>query len=216
MQQAFAFLAASRGATRFLVVGLCSGANYGIQTAFMEPRVDAVLAIDPSVARTRRSTIVHFARRLKHMATMREFIAFRHPIFRRTLGDRRSMAAAQAAAGQSERRVEIAAATTASLANVTTELNRTMDRGMRLMLVFTGGVNHMYNYQKQLFDLLPDVDFRDLLTLRYMPETDHTVSDLDSRRELMADVTAWLMMVFTEARHPAEQGLALVPSERRS
>jgi dienelactone hydrolase len=216
VQQALDFLAASRSATRFLLVGLCSGANYGIQTAFADPRVAGVIAIDPSVARTVRSSMLHYTRRLKHMATIRALITLRHPVFHRAFGGRRSMAAAKAATGQSERRAETIHVTPATMASITPVLNQTLDRGTRLMLVFTGGVNHVYNYQNQLFDLLPDVDFRNLLTLHYMPQTDHTVSDLASRRALMHAITDWLTDVFGGARDAAEDTAPLVASERRS
>lgn len=213
VQHAVTFLAESRGATRFLVVGLCSGANYGIQTAFTDPRVTGVIAIDPAVARTRRSSMLHLARRMKHMATIRALLTLRHPVFQRAFGGRRSMAAAKAAAGQSEQRAETTAMTPVALAGISDALNQTLDRGTRLLLVFTGGVNHVYNYQNQLFDLLPDVDFRNLLTLHYMPQTDHTVSDLASRRELMQTVALWLREVWGSAPHSAEDAAALVPSE---
>jgi alpha/beta superfamily hydrolase len=213
VQQALDYLAESRAAKSFLLVGLCSGANYGLQTAFVDPRVTGVIAIDPAVARTTRSSVLHLARRLKHMATIRALLTLQHPVFQRAFGGRRSMAAARAAAGQSEQRADTTALTPAALAGISTVLNQTLDRGTRLMLVFTGGVNHVYNYQNQLFDLLPDVNFRNLLTLHYMPQTDHTVSDLASRRALMHSVTNWVAQVIGGARHAAEDTAALVASD---
>lgn len=215
VQHAIGFLAASRGATRFLLVGLCSGANYGIRTAFTDPRVTGVIAIDPTVARTRRSTMLHFVRRLKHMATLRSLVTLRHPIFQRAFGGRLTIAAARAAAGQSEQRVALTSASRLTLAAISAALSQSLDRGTQLMLIFTGGVNHVYNYQAQLFDLLPDVDFRQLLTLHYMPETDHTVSDVGSRRVLMASVTNWLRAVYPETRETSAEPV-VVASEQPS
>ena len=78
-------------------------------------------------------------------------------------------------------------------------LERILDRGVCLMLVFTGGVNHVYNYRNQLFDLLPGMDFRGQLRLEYMPYTDHTVSDGPGRQELLVAVREWLAKAFPGA-----------------
>ena len=194
---AFEYLAATRNAAQFLIFGLCSGANYAALTAFRESRVIGVLLIDPSVARTPRSTMVHVVRRLRNLSTLRELVTLRHPVFRRGLGRDSSAAVsvAQAAEGQSGQRANVAAPEMSASAAYRS-LETLVERGVHMMFVFTGGVNHVYNYYGQLFDLLPGLDFRNLLRLLYIPETDHTVSDVVGRRRLLTAVCEWLEASF--------------------
>lgn len=190
-------LGETRQATRFVVFGLCSGANYAVVTAFADPRVIGLMLIDPTVARTRRSTMVHVVRRLRHLATLRELVLLRHPVFRRGLsgGSSAAVSVAQAAAGQSGQRANVVAPELSG-SEVRTAVERLIDRGMHMMLVFTGGVNHVYNYHGQLFDLWPGLDFREQLRLLYMPETDHTVSDATGRGRLLVALAEWLSRAF--------------------
>ena len=64
------------------------------------------------------------------------------------------------------------------------------------MLVFTGGVNQVYNYRDQLFDLLPGLDFRDQLRLDFMPDTDHTAGDGPGRAKLLRAIGEWMQHCF--------------------
>ena len=194
---AFEHLAATRNATQFLVLGLCSGANYAALTAFRDPRVTGLLMIDPTVARTRRSTMVHVLRRLRNLSTLRELVTLRHPVFRRRFvgGSSAAVSVAQAAEGQSGQRADVAAPDMSASA-ARSSIESLVARGVHLMFVFTGGVNHVYNYHGQLFDLLPGVDFRNQLCLHYMPETDHTVSDTSGRARLLTAVRQWLTASF--------------------
>jgi hypothetical protein len=142
------------------------------------------------VSRTRRSMAVHIARRMFNLPTLRNLLTFRHTVYRYGLGGPRGVA--RAAAGQSGQRAERVAQPAQATAYVLTSLHEVIDRGIRLMMVFTGGVNHVYNYEGQLYDLLPGFDFRGQLRLVYMPETDHTVSDSVSRRRLLDATSEWI------------------------
>jgi dienelactone hydrolase len=195
VRAAFDFLASSRQATSFVVSGLCLGANYSFLAAFSDPRVLGVLALDPTVARTRRGRLVHLGRRVMHLATIREVMMLRHPIWRRSLDRLREVAPEFALDwGEARQGAEASAPTRAS---AEAALKQLIDRGAQLMLVFTGGVNHVYNYRDQLYDLLPGLDFRGQLRLEYMPETDHAVSDRASRAELLAAIAEWTTATFS-------------------
>lgn len=207
--EALDFLGSTRNAKQFLVFGLCSGANYAMLTAFREPRVVGVMLIDPTVARTRRSTMVHVARRLRNLSTLRELVTLRHPVFRRQPGGNSSAAVsvAQAAEGQSGQGANMATPYM-SPHDARRSLEELVARGANLMFVFTGGVNHVYNYHGQLFDLLPGLDFGSQLSLHYMPDTDHTVSDCDGRSRLLESLQRWLHDAFPSAT-AADSGVAV-------
>lgn len=209
VRAAFDHLAATRNATRFLVFGLCSGANYAALTAFREPQVEGVLLIDPTVVRTRRSTMVHVIRRLRNLSTLRALVTLRHPVFHRRLSRLSSAAVsvAQAAEGQSGQQANFDSPEMSEVA-ARSEMESLVGRGVQLMLVFTGGVNHVYNYHGQLFDLLPGLDFRSQLRLLYMPDTDHSVSDTRGRTRLLSAVCAWLEEAFPVRGQEAQRDAA--------
>jgi hypothetical protein len=198
------YLAETRGATRFVLAGLCSGANYSLLASFRDARVVGVLLIDPTVERTRKSLAVHIARRLFNLSTLRALVTFRHSVYRNGIGGPRSVVVAHAAAGQSGQRAERHTRPAQANAYILASLHEVVERGTQLMMVFTGGVNHVYNYEGQLYDLLPGFDFRGQLKLVYMPDTDHTVSDTAGRRRLLQEAGSWIQRMEPRVAHTPE------------
>ncbi|MEP7049209.1 MAG: alpha/beta fold hydrolase [Pseudomonadota bacterium] len=195
------FLEQTRGGTSFIMCGLCSGANHSMLTTFSDTRVVGALLIDPTVARSRRSRVLHLSRRFLHAATWGALITLRHPMLPRALSRQRRMALAQASQDYAERQ-EI---TQVTAEQIRVAFEQVIARGVQLMLVFTGGVNHVYNYRDQLFDLMPGLDFRHQLRLEFMPETDHTISDNESRAKLLRAVGDWMARCFPVSETRAVQ-----------
>jgi pimeloyl-ACP methyl ester carboxylesterase len=195
VRAAFDFLQSTKHATSFIVSGLCLGANYSFLAAAADHRVTGVAVVDPTVPRTRRGRLVHLRRRATHLATLREVVTLRHPIWRRSWSRIREAPVPEFALDWGDQRSGADLATPAPDA-AQRALRELIDRGVQLMLVFTGGVNHVYNYRDQLFDLLPGFDFRGQLRLEYMPETDHAVSDRVSRATLLDGMVEWATAKF--------------------
>lgn len=198
-------LAESHKATTFVLAGLCSGANFSIEAATRDLRITGLILIDPTVNRTWKGSVIHLSRRLKHPKTLIDLLLLRHPVFQRPVTGGRSREVVDAASSQVGDR---------ALSEIPKELRRLfsasmgklVDRKVRLMMVFTGGVNHVYNYRNQIFDLLPEIDFRDLLQIEYMPSADHTVSDMPNRARLIRAVGEWLQRADAHARRPDAVG----------
>jgi alpha-beta hydrolase superfamily lysophospholipase len=203
VRAALDYLERSRQARSFVICGLCSGADYSMLTSFSDARVVGTILIDPSVKRTRRSRLIHHARRLRHAATWSRVIRLQHPIWGKSLRRLRGLTVVQAAESQSEQHAD-EYPTSESEPQVRLQLKHTIERGVQLMLVFTGGVNQQYNYRNQLFDLLPGFDFRDQLRLEFMPETDHSVSDGPSRAALLRAICDWMCDRFSLAERAQE------------
>jgi pimeloyl-ACP methyl ester carboxylesterase len=195
VRSAFDFLKSTRQATDFIISGLCLGANYSFLAALADERVSGVMVLDPTVPRTPRGRLVHLGRRAMHLATLREVVTLRHPMWRRSLARLRQAAVPEFALDWGEQR--LGADTVLPERDIAQNaLQRLIDRRVQLMLVFTGGVNHVYNYRDQLFDLLPGIDFRQQLRLEYMPNTDHAVSDRASRASLLDAISDWAATTF--------------------
>ncbi len=97
LRRALDYLESSRQAHRFVVGGLCAGADYSLMAAFDDPRIVGTILIDPTVARTRRSKIIHHLRRLQHLATWWQVVRLAHPIWSKSLGRLRSLMVMRAA-----------------------------------------------------------------------------------------------------------------------
>jgi len=202
---AFDFLQQTRQACSFVIGGLCSGANSSILTAFSDDRVTAVLLIDPSVPRTRRSVLLHHLRRLRHPATWMKVLALEHPLLGRVFGRLRGFAGVSDDV-RNRSQLEELPVEEPSPAETRRGLQQLIDRGVQLMIVFTGGINQQYNYRNQLFDLLPGFDFRDQLRLEFMLETDHTISDRASRTMLLQSLGDWMSDCFPVATRSRASG----------
>lgn len=190
VRMAFDFLQSTRQASSFIVSGLCLGANYSFLAAIADERVIGISVVDATVPRTRRGRLVHLRRRAMHFATLREIVTLRHPFWQRSLSKLRVARVPEFAMDWGGQRPGSEVATPAPDA-AQRALRELIERGVEMMLVFTGGVNHQYNYRDQLFDLLPGFDFRGQLRLEFMPETDHAVSDRASRTTLLAAISEW-------------------------
>ena len=222
LSAAFDYLAASRHAKQFLVFGLCSGAEHAALIAAGEPRVVGVMLVDPPMVRTPRGLALHIMQRLLRWSTLRALLTLRHGIYRQALNSVFGSAPSPNTEVNGQPAESAAALTrrarSAAVADATETLQRLLDRGVQFMMVFTGNHDGVYNYRNQLFDLLPRVDFRDQLRLEYMPETDHSVSDVAGREQLLAALREWMQQRFTPATPPdaadAEPGAPIVSAAR--
>ena len=87
------------------------------------------------------------------------------------------------------------------------DVERLVERGTRLLYVFTSRGPCEVNYERQIHDCVPRVDLDRHATVRYFPRTDHTFTIEEDRRELIEVIADWMDSVF-----PAEAGAASEPS----
>ena len=67
-----------------------------------------------------------------------------------------------------------------------------VSRGVKLLYVFTGGVENYNNYKNQLRDSLREVNFQNFLDLEYFPYAQHTYATINSRKRVINKVVNWL------------------------
>ncbi|MFO1378711.1 MAG: alpha/beta fold hydrolase, partial [Steroidobacteraceae bacterium] len=68
--------------TRFVLIGLCSGANHAIITAAADERVVGVALMDPLIPHTARYHVNHFVGRLFRAQSWRNSLRADHPLWR--------------------------------------------------------------------------------------------------------------------------------------
>jgi len=173
------------GCSRFILYGLCSGARDAYHAALADDRVVGIVQIDGFAYRNFRYHLTWLGRRLLDPARLVRSIARRLGSAPASKGD---APADQMWAGEwsdypPRREVEAGYA-------------KLVARGVRLFVVFTGSWIDEYNYANQFLDMYSSVDFGDALTLRHLPEANHTLTNPVDRRAVLGDVTDWVRDVF--------------------
>lgn len=195
-KEAMDFLQSTRGNQRFILVGLCSGADMAYHVSLADERVVGLAKLDAWVYSTRRSVVRHYAPRVLSLQQWRHSIGVR-------LEERRARATAA---------VEDPAASPyvapeyrrkfPPREEVEEGLRRLTDRGVRLYYFFSGDQGKIFNYREQYRESFSGVDFRDLLTVDFQPESDHTVTGLQHQEEVVNAIHAWAVEGWNGAPPP--------------
>jgi pimeloyl-ACP methyl ester carboxylesterase len=187
IREALDSLQALRGSDRFILVGLCSGANHAIVYAAGDPRVNAVALLDPYVPKTLHYYVLHYFRRLLRLAAWQGALRRLGGAWRKSSSEPPAplpAAAAPATAG--------AAQTREAHSFLEARYRACIERGVRMLLVLTDGRQDIHNHLGQFKAAFPRIGFGDLLTAEYFSAADHTFSVEAQRARLFALVQRWL------------------------
>lgn len=185
VDQAVDCLAESYGATEYLVLGICSGADHGLRVSSQNPRFKGAVLIDgfnlPSLP-----FVLHFYR--KHLLSLRSWMRF--------IGGRsltwsflRSLAANDRPHRADLARAESVLPTRAEFVSQTLAL---ADRGVELFLLYTGHSPAYYNYRTLLRRKLRNWPSRGRVRVEHMADSDHVFTLKHNQRQLIDLVCGWV------------------------
>lgn len=177
------------GVTRFVLAGLCSGAEVAHRTAVSDERVQGFIAMDGYIMRTPAYYFWHY---LPRVFSLRKWLDFARSKLSR-LGSRGNQGAD---APDEDEALAFWEGPGPSREKLSEEFRLLCNRRVRQLQVFSGGSGD-YSYQRQFQDAFRDVDFADLLDVRYLRETDHVYVLQADRRKLMQLITEWLTENFS-------------------
>jgi dienelactone hydrolase len=198
VRQAMDHLARTRGATRFVLIGLCSGADNSWMAA-QDPRVVGVVLMDPVAYRTRGHTLRYYGRRVVRPGSWLTLAG-------RVAG--RLLPAAPPRAIEWTRPVP-------PRDQFAAELRALIARRVRLYFIYTGAVEASYNYAGQLADGFRDVPFAGMVTCDFFADADHTFAQAHLRDRLVAAVAGWVQAHFGAQPSAAPVSAALADQSRR-
>lgn len=195
-KEAMDFIQSSRGIRTFILVGLCSGADMAYHVSLADERVVGLAKLDAWVYSTRRSVVRHYAPKVLDLKQWRHSIRVR-------LEERRARASTAAedpaashyVAPEYRRKFP-------PREEVQEGLRRLTERGVRLYYFFSGDQGKIFNYPTQYRESFRGVDFRDLLTVDFQPESDHTVTGLKHQDEVVRAIHAWAIEGWSGATPP--------------
>jgi hypothetical protein len=177
------------GAQRFVLFGVCSGADNSLATALVDDRVAGIVLVDPPVYPTRRSQLRNLRARAAKSGSARELL--------RTGLDVAARELRRAAARFGRYPIDAPPGEGRELPPVTVfgdQLAELAARGVAIFAVYSGIHGARYNHRDQIFELFPEL--RGRIDHAYFPSANHTFTELAAQAELLDAVTGWVTRRF--------------------
>jgi len=174
--QAMNYLTDKYGFESYILFGLCSGADDGIQTALFDKRVKGVINLDGLGYKTLEFKIRENLLLLRKMLYPSKWIRKAQGLLNAKL------APASLAMGGDIREFPD------DTEQASHDLQVLTDRKTQLHFIYTGGTLY-YNYAKQFYDMLPKVNWKGNESTRYFPQMDHVVTLCEDRQLLIDHIT---------------------------
>lgn len=186
-RQALDLLQEQHGFTRFILFGLCSGADDAIEVARMDQRVCGVVLMDGCGFRTigyhwHRLLQRYLPRLLsadKVFGKLRNLLRLNDP----------DPVPTSLAAGKDIR--EFPDRLTAQ-----SQIQRLVDRGTCLRFIYTGGAHDYFNHEGQFTAMFPELRHRGRLSVSFRPQWDHVAYLPEDRQALIDEIADWAQTTF--------------------
>lgn len=175
----------TKGVERFVLYGLCSGADAAYNTAVADSRVVGISQFDPYCYVTPRYYVHHFAPVVRDLQRWRSFLGRK---FRGLVG--RDQAAVTVTVNKEFIEIPTYVRVFPPRESVATGLRTLVGRGVRLQVNFPAGP--LYSYEQQFRDSFTDVPFGDALEVNYYERANHIVTQPNEQAQVVRDITAWV------------------------
>lgn len=198
IRDAVDFMQAKCAISNFVLIGNCSGADNALFYAGRDPRVVAAVLIDPSLPLTPRYRLNFLVQRLySWRAWLRGALKPRRltNVIRGNFVEHGS----QVSEGPNLSDPELHS----FLSDCFKAMVKANDK---IMLVCTGGIQYRYNYELQIVDAFPEIDFGDKLSIFQLSECDHLFRFTEDRDRLFGVLKEWLAS--TQLRDAARRDVA--------
>ena len=177
------------GIPRFVLFGICAGADNSIATALVDDRVAGIILIDPPTHPTRRSRLRYLYTRVAKRGRPQDVVRWGVKALERGLPHAiarlRGSEQPEPASGKRE---------TPPLPVFRAQLTQLVERGVRILVIFSGIHGAGYNHPDQLFEWCPRL--RGRIDHAYFSDANHTFTELAVQAELIDTVTRWMAKSF--------------------
>ncbi len=196
-QEAMDYLARTKGASRFLLAGLCSGSDVAHMTALADARVIGMGSIDARSHETFGYWSRHYASRVLSASAWKRFLKVR-------FGGDASGGTGTGEAGPDEQSFEIPmyVRVVPPRETLAAELRKLVARDLRLLYVFTDGLDY-YNHEGQHRSAFRDVPFGDRMQECHLRGADHIVTDRAKQRKVVDLHVQWAIAATEHGRDVA-------------
>lgn len=185
-REAMDWLTEKRGATSFVLAGLCSGADMAFNVAAVDERVVGVVQLDAYAYRTRGYWIRHYLPKLWRLSTWTGWI------MRKVASLRPASAPTGPVRDEANTEVPQYRRTFPPRDQVAATLRALMEREVKMYFIFSGGQPDHINHREQYETSFADVDFGGRIRVDYLPDADHIFTGLAHQRHVVNESAVWL------------------------
>lgn len=198
-------------ASRFVVFGLCSGADLAFLTASLDPRVVGTVLIDPNrIFPTWKSRLIRMVRPALRPVVWFRALTGRYDLFQKLSEHFRPDGRGEDGATTEEAPPPPGVPSDAEVrAQVRAALGDFVERDVRILYIVTRHYRSEYVYRRQFHDAFPDIDLGDRVTVEIMHTAHHTFTRESSRELLERTVDEWMGATFGQV-HSDTSGSAAV------
>lgn len=172
-------LTTGASAASIIVFGICSGADNALAAAEADPRIVGLVLVDPPCYATPGSRRRALRRRLRDPQAWRALPA-------RLLGRLRRSPPAEAHTGSRDANAGRQPPAEAAYGR---QLEALVDRGVRILSVYTSAQGTRYNHPDQVFEWFPAL--RGRLDVHYLADANHTLTELSKQAAFIDLVADW-------------------------
>jgi hypothetical protein len=177
------------GIPRFVLFGICAGADNSIATALVDDRVVGIILVDPPTHPTPRS-------RLRYLYTRVAKRGRPQDVVRRGLktAERGLQHVIARLRGSNEPAQSSGKREAPPLPVYREQWTQLVERGVRILAIFSGIHGAGYNHPDQVFEWFPAL--RGRIEHAYFSDANHTFTELSVQAELVDTVTRWMAKSF--------------------
>jgi len=186
----------SYGISKFVLYGLCSGAQNSFKTALQDDRVVGLAGVDNFGFRTKRYHVAHYLPKLIQPGHWVSFIV-RHT--------KQVLSFIKGIVVNTPKTVVQDLWPYPPKEFIETGYKKLAQRGLRFLYIYTGSWVHQYNYLNQFYHMYPSVNFGDNVTLEYKPEMTHSMVEPESQSFVIATILGWLDSIDWDSPSPIPQ-----------
>jgi len=188
-------------ADRFVLMGLCSGADNSFYAALEDERVVGAALLDGIAYRTPRYYVEQYREKVTRPSAWVSLGKRAAKIARRRIDSALGRGADEAPPPSDEPPPPPPAVPDYvrdfEPRDVVCKKFQTLcDRGVRTLWVYTAGTQLYYNYETQFFDMFKPVDFKGTVDHAYFGDSNHTFTELANQRALNDAIVRWASKSF--------------------
>jgi len=184
IQDTMDFLSSKIGVDKFILIGLCSGADEAHPVAVLDSRVSGVVFLDGYGYRTLGFYIRRYGLNVFYLRAWKNLLTRLISCFLEKRNNGLNLEG---------KKKEIFEREFPSKNEIIRDLKKLVNRGVNLFFVYSGDGSYLYyNYYGQFSQMFKGVDFKGKLKLEYLNESDHTYTRLIERNKLIKAIREWL------------------------
>jgi pimeloyl-ACP methyl ester carboxylesterase len=170
---------------KFILCGLCWGADISHDCAVLDTRVVGAVMLDTYGYPTFGFFLHDRVFPLMRLSKWTSFI--RHKFFNSSLKT-----------GMQRKKLppEVFDRQFPSKEKTVAEIQKLISRNAKLLYIYSGGVPIYYNYGKQFWDMFKEIHFSGCVESAYFKDADHLYSHLDVRKRMFDCILTWLNVNF--------------------